>query len=122
MLRLVLFNLVVFLAVGCSSQDLPFVYRQTIQQGNVLDPEAVAALEQGMSRRQVRFLLGTPSIDDPFHRQRWDYIYLLQEPGEPVERRRLSLFFEQDRLTGAEGNALPPDSPLRRPMTDNGAS
>lgn len=122
MLRLVFFNLVVFLAVGCSIQDLPFVYRQTIQQGNVLDAEAVTALEAGMSRRQVRFLLGTPSIDDPFHRERWDYIYLLRDPGEPVERRRLSLFFEDDRLTGAAGDALPPDSRLRRPVADDGAS
>ena len=80
----------------------------------MLEPEAVAQLEPGMSRRQVRFLLGTPSIDDPFHRERWDYVYILREPGEPVERRRLSLFFEDDRLTGAEGDALPADSPLAR--------
>ena len=95
-------------------QDIPFLYRQQLQQGNVLPEEAVAALEPGMSQRQVRFLLGTPTIDDPFHTGRWDYVYILREPGEEPVRRRLTLFFEEDRLVGADGSALPDGSVLRR--------
>ena len=51
------------------------VYRASISQGNLVQEEDLAQLEVGMTRKQVRFLLGTPMIDDPFHRDRWDYVY-----------------------------------------------
>src|SRR5699024_2018511 len=61
---------IALLAAACGS----LVYKQDIQQGNVLDDDAVAELETGMTKRQVQVLLGTPSIISPFHQDRWDYM------------------------------------------------
>ncbi len=75
-------------------------YRPDVQQGNVLEPEAVARIRPGMTRDQVRFVLGTPLIQDPFHPDRWDYVYLfIDRTGDQhSSRARLTLFFEGDRL------------------------
>ena len=54
------------------------VYRQSISQGNLIEQEDLDQVEVGMTRNQVRFLLGTPMIDDPFHADRWDYVYFLK--------------------------------------------
>jgi len=54
------------------------VYRLNISQGNLVEQEDLDQVEVGMTRNQVRFLLGTPMIDDPFHAERWDYIYFLK--------------------------------------------
>jgi outer membrane protein assembly factor BamE len=54
------------------------VYRANIAQGNFVEEQDLAQLEVGMTRNQVRFLLGTPMVDDPFHRDRWDYIYYVK--------------------------------------------
>jgi outer membrane protein assembly factor BamE len=81
------------LAAGCS------VYRLDIQQGNVLEPAAYEQLKVGMSRAQVQFLMGTPMIADPFHRDRWDYIYRFKEGGGPLTEERIVLFFDGDALS-----------------------
>jgi outer membrane protein assembly factor BamE len=57
-----------------------------------------------MSKRQVQFLLGTPLLTDPFHSNRWDYVYSLQKDGELVQERHLSLFFEGELLNRIEGS------------------
>lgn len=54
------------------------VYQANLSQGNLLKQEDVDQVEVGMTRNQVRFLLGTPLIDDPFHRNRWDYVYFVR--------------------------------------------
>lgn len=82
---------------------LPFVYKMTVQQGNIITPEMVAALEPGMSKRQVRFLLGTPLLTDIFYPDRWDYTYTVRRGHEPIEMKRLTLFFENDALARIEG-------------------
>jgi len=82
---------------------LPFVYKMPIQQGNILTPELVASLEPGMSKRQVRFLLGTPLLTDVFYPNRWDYTYTIRRGHEPMEKKRLTLFFEDDALARIEG-------------------
>lgn len=68
-----------------------------IQQGTIITPEMVAQLKPGMTRSQVRFVMGTPTISDPFHQDRWDYVYTLRARSER-ESYRIALFFEGDTL------------------------
>jgi outer membrane protein assembly factor BamE len=73
------------------------VYRASISQGNLIKEEDLVQLEVGMTKNQVRFLLGTPMIDDPFSKQRWDYIYYLKLRREDASFKRwVSVFFEDD--------------------------
>lgn len=88
------------LLVGCSYvPQLVTEYRIDVQQGNVLTQEMVAQLKPGQTRDQVRFILGTPLLQDPFHARRWDYIYRFQNGRtNAVESRQLAVFFGQDGL------------------------
>lgn len=83
-------------------------YKLKVIQGNQLDAHAVSSLQQGMSRDQVQLLLGTPLLRDPFHSDRWDYTYEISRNGvvNQAETRNLTVWFENDRLVKAEGNAL----------------
>ncbi len=107
-----------FAVAGCSNDPiavhLPWVYRIDVQQGNVITQTEVNQLKPGMARRQVLFIMGTPAIADPFHAQRWDYIYDF-EPGVSSgnhERHHVTLYFENDLLTRISGDIEPkPDSP-----------
>lgn len=84
-------------------------YKIPIQQGNFLDAEVIGKLKPGMTRSQVRFLLGTPLITDPFHPERWDYVYYTNnEFQKPQDVRRLSLLFEGDKLKQATTNIPEP--------------
>jgi outer membrane protein assembly factor BamE len=85
-------------------------YRVEIQQGNVISAEQIEKLIPGTSRNEVRFILGTPLIEDPFHANRWDYFYSLDPAkGEQVTQYRLSIWFENDKIarTEVEGTGLP---------------
>ncbi|MCG6874865.1 MAG: outer membrane protein assembly factor BamE [Betaproteobacteria bacterium] len=91
----------------------PLVYRIEIQQGNLVTQENVAQLKPGMSKDQVRFVLGTPLVTDIFHADRWDYVYTLQpaRTSSIKEERRLTLFFDKDgRLERVEGDVVPKGS------------
>lgn len=95
--------LAAFLSItACSA----LVYKQDIQQGNVLDRDNVAELETGMTKRQVQVLLGTPSVNSPFHDDRWDYMNTYASRGGVPEKRVLTLFFEENALVSIEGNYL----------------
>lgn len=85
----------------------PLMYRPDVQQGNVIEQEAVNQLRPGMTRSQVRYLLGTPMVDDVFHRNRWDYVYTLKKGGGGKEEERLTVYFENERLTRIEGDYRP---------------
>jgi len=81
------------LASGC-------VYQAALSQGNLLDQEDVDQIEVGMTRGQIRFLLGTPMIDDPFHENRWDYVYFLRVGREKaIFKRWVSVFFEGENVS-----------------------
>ena len=84
------------LMAGCS---FPGVYRIDIQQGNQITQEMVDQLKPGMTDKQVRFILGTPLIKDSFHPDRWDYVYRLDKPNEPLIKKSLTVFFEDRKLT-----------------------
>ena len=75
------------------------VYRSPIAQGNFIDQEDLDQLELGMTRSQVRFLLGTPMIDDPFHKNRWDYVYYIKIGRKQTTYKRwVSVFFDEGDL------------------------
>ncbi|MDH3622169.1 MAG: outer membrane protein assembly factor BamE [Gammaproteobacteria bacterium] len=72
-------------------------YRASISQGNLIKEEDLAQLEVGMTKLQVRYLLGTPMIDDPFNKERWDYIYYLKLGRNDASFKRwVSVIFEED--------------------------
>jgi len=81
------------LASGC-------VYQAALSQGNLLDQEDVDQVEVGMTRGQIRFLLGTPMIDDPFHDNRWDYVYFLRiGRDKAIFKRWVSVYFEDENVS-----------------------
>ena len=110
--------LVVLVLAGCKqAPELPAVispYKIDIQQGNVVTQDMVAKLKAGMTRSQVRFVLGTPLVIDPFRTDRWDYVYLYQRQGKPDERRRITVIFDGDKLARIEGNVVLTDSTDRK--------
>ena len=88
--------LLALLGAGC-------VYRMDVQQAHLLDVEQVEQVEVGMTRSQVRFLLGTPMVIDSFDADRWDYIYSLRRGHErQVTRRHLVVWFDGDKVTRIE--------------------
>ncbi len=79
-----------------------------VQQGNYVTQDVVDKLQPGMTRAQVRFLLGTPLIADMFHADRWDYLYTYRSGDKLTESRQLSVLFDKEgRLTQVEGSAMP---------------
>ena len=112
-LQLTLFLPLCLLLPGCSMQmpgvdDLPGLkpYRINVQQGNALTQEMVAKLKPGMTRSQVRFVLGTPVVQDIFHANRWDYVYMFTEGHKETRSRRLTVIFEDDKLLRLEGDVV----------------
>ena len=94
------------LASGC-------VYKMNIQQGNYLVADSVSQLKEGMTRSQVRFLLGTPMVPDAFDDDRWDYYYFFssQKFKEPL-KRRLTVYFEDDKVQRFENLGVPTEADL----------
>ena len=79
------------------------VYRMDVQQGNLLDAEQVDQVEVGMTRSQVRFLLGTPMVIDSFDADRWDYVYSLRRGhSRKVTKSHLVVWFEGDKVARIE--------------------
>src|ERR1700722_8375806 len=75
------------------------VYRINIQQGNFLDQAAVEQVKPGMTRSQVRYLIGTPMVADPFNKERWDYIYYLKKGRtRHIDSRRVTLYFDEEKV------------------------
>ena len=88
------------------------VYRMAVQQGNFLDARQVTQVQVGMTRAQVRFLLGTPMLPDAFDSERWDYLYTLQVRAlTKPQRQRLTVFFEGDKVARIENDGAPTEVP-----------
>lgn len=99
--------LLTVLLAGCN-----MLYKPEVRQGNQPGAETLAALRTGMTRHQVRLLLGTPPISDPFHPDRWDYVYTLGRAGDPVPvPAHLTLYFKNDLLSSAAGELAPATLP-----------
>jgi outer membrane protein assembly factor BamE len=92
-IRAILVTLAVSLTAGAC------VYRINIQQGNFLDQKDVDQVKDGMTRSQVRYLLGTPMVADSFDKERWDYIYYLKKGrSRHVDSRRVTVYFDGDKV------------------------
>ena len=89
------------------SMDFPGVYKISIPQGNIITQEMVDQLRPGMSKRQVIFVMGTPLVRDPYHQDRWDYIYSFQPGGGERGQEKITVFFVDDQLVGFEGDFVP---------------
>lgn len=99
------------LVSGCASW-LPAADRVEVRQGNILDAEQIERLEVGMSRAQVREVLGEPVLRESFNRNRWDYIYYLTEAGrEAGDVQRLSVYFEGEQVVRVADAYSPPAPP-----------
>lgn len=80
------------------------IHRIEVQQGNIIKPELLKQLKPGISMRQVQFIMGTPLIQDPFHPNRWDYVFTLQ-PGDVrkiTKYQHVAVFFKDDKLVKVE--------------------
>ena len=102
--------LVIVLLAGC--QNVPLLpgitpHKIDIQQGNYVTQAMLDKVRPGMSRSQVRFALGTPLVVDPFHADRWDYVYLYERAGRPFAKRRIVIVFQDDKVTRVEGDIVP---------------
>ncbi|ALN85732.1 outer membrane protein assembly factor BamE [Lysobacter capsici] len=103
MRKLLLVLSISLLTAGCG-----IIYKQPIYQGNLLEKTAVDQLQTGMSKQQVQVLIGTPSIEDPFHQNRWDYTSTQRvDRLGTTQRKNLTLWFENDALTKWEGDYFP---------------
>ena len=94
--------LLLVLIAGCESL-LPSFYSVPVRQGNYLDQAMVSQLRPGMTRQQVRRIMGTPLVADPFHQNRWDYYYSYSKDGKLIEQRHVTLYFTGDILDRVDG-------------------
>ena len=85
-------------------------YKVEVVQGNFVSKEQAEALKAGMSRAQVRDLLGTPLMASVFHADRWDYVFTLRRKGVDAQTRRLTVFFKGDVLERFEGDEMPTEA------------
>ena len=106
----------VLLAVaGLALATAGCVYRPVIQQGNLLQLDEVEQVKVGMTRSQVRYILGTPMVSDPFMPDRWDYVYTLQQGrSKRVDRTHFVVFFEGDKVSSIEKRDAPEESAIAR--------
>lgn len=120
--KYLMFSLALASLVGCQMQVpmLPGIgpHKIDIQQGNAVTQEMVAKLQPGMTRNQVRFVLGTPLLVDPFRTDRWDYFYSYMKGGELIEKRRMAVFFKDDKLVRIDGDVIPAKPPGEKPVAE----
>jgi outer membrane protein assembly factor BamE len=97
-------KLLLILALAAATSGCGMLYKQPIYQGNLVDKSNVDQLQQGMDRRQVMNLLGSPSVADPFHHDRWDYV-ATQRTGRvgKTEKKTFTVFFENEQVSRWEG-------------------
>jgi len=108
---------VVILAVSLAGCGL--IYRPDMRQGTPISEEAMANLKAGLTKRQVRLVLGSPTISDPFHPDRWDYVYAVGKAGDRMDPPpRLTLYFSNDVLVHADGELAPTRLRLIREVPD----
>ena len=105
---------------GCSSFNEPtslkgfiaFVspYKPDVIQGNVVTTEQIALVKTGMPRSQVKDILGTPLITDPFHADRWDYVFTLRRQGFDDQQRSFVVLFDKDQVQKIDAPVLPSEA------------
>jgi outer membrane protein assembly factor BamE len=98
---------------GCSSDKWGFPYRPAVQQGNWVTQEQIALLQPGMTREQVRFALGSPTLTSALHSDRWDYPYYFQSGSGKVDDRKFTVWFDGNRLLRWDGDKQPDLQPFQ---------
>jgi outer membrane protein assembly factor BamE len=111
----IILSVVTLLLFGCVR-----TYRIDIQQGNIVTPEQIEQLKPGMEKPEVRYLLGAPLVEDPFHKERWDYFYSFRS-GETrqIEQQRLTVFFDNGKRQTCVVKQVRTNSPLHALTTLN---
>jgi outer membrane protein assembly factor BamE len=104
-MRILLISLTIICLCACS---FPGVYKINVEQGNIVTQEMVDQLKPGMNRRQVRFILGTPLVEDTFNQNRWDYLYVKRNGEKVLSESRLTVEFDGDALVRILGDMAPP--------------
>ncbi len=109
MKKLAVFSISLILMTACTRSfdggyNMPLLYKIDIQQGNVIEQDMLNKLRPGMNKNQVKFIMGTPVIVDPFHNERWEYIFSFQEGGGVREQRHITLHFEDEKLSHVSGD------------------
>src|SRR5688572_10706249 len=113
----------VFAALAASFVLQGCVYRMTIQQGNFLEQRALEQLQVGMTRSQVRYLLGTPMVPDAFDKDRWDYLYYLKRGRlKSPEQRHLIVFFEDEKVARVDNQGAGPMPKAEDRQTEPGVT
>jgi outer membrane protein assembly factor BamE len=105
-MRFLAVPLAAFALAGCG-----FVYKMDVQQGNYVTQDVVARVKPGMTKAEVRQILGTPLLADVFHANRWDYYFSAVKGGKPQDRTLLSVVFENDKVVSIQGEGRPPAPP-----------
>ena len=105
--------LIAIIATGCSSNRWGFPYKVGLQQGNWVTQQQVGLLYEGMTREQVRFALGSPTLTSVLHADRWEYPYFYKSPNGDVEERHLAVFFSDGALTKWQGDEQPDRQPFQ---------
>ena len=105
-------TLFILIAIGtlsaCGFVGFPGVYKIDVEQGNIVTQEMADQLNPGMSRRQVRFILGTPLVEYTFNQDRWDYPYVKRNGSNILSESSLTVVFDGDTLLTVTGDYLPP--------------
>lgn len=112
------------LLAGCAGSGERFAtmitpYRADVVQGNFVSREQVDALKPGMSRQQVREILGTPLMTSLFHGDRWEYVFTIRRQGVQDQSRHLTVFFQGDRFDRAEGDEMPTEQEFVASLASN---
>lgn len=126
-LRLILPVALAAAAAGCGSfnrttgsmAEALTLYRPEVVQGNFVSKEQMAHLQAGMTRLQVRDLLGTPLVTSVFHGDRWDYVFTMKRQGVPEQSFRLALFFKGDALDHFDGDEMPSETEFVERISSN---
>lgn len=100
-IKLTIFLVIAWVLTACSG-NLLTVHKIDIQQGNALQEQSIEQLKIGMKPEQVRFLLGNPLVTDPFHQDRWYYVYYFKPGGSQLQERRLTVYFNEGRVARIE--------------------
>ncbi|MGO3892495.1 MAG: outer membrane protein assembly factor BamE [Paenalcaligenes sp.] len=102
---------------ACGGTKWGFPYKADIQQGNWITSEQVEQLRVGMTREQVRYVLGTPTLQDIFHSDRWDYPYYNKPGYGDVQKRLFTVWFDGNTVVRWDGDTQPNHEPFQNPAT-----
>jgi len=94
---------------GCTYFQFPGVHKIFVQQGHIITQDMIDQLEPGMTKRQVRYVLGTPLLADGFNEDRWDYHYSLRRGDNTLRTRHMTVYFEDGQMTRFTGDAIQTD-------------